>query len=152
MGVPISIRIPDEEKEKLQNSAKELGMKSLAELLRTGGNLLASFDPGFWELIKRASERSNLSESYLIEYLATRSIAQIDAKREVYKGPAILEGLRTTLDGPEDGKDLYKRLFEIFVEDYKTEKSDTEQFDIREKTCLANFKAAGTKPAKEPTE
>jgi hypothetical protein len=109
---PISVRVSDDEREFCQKGAERHGM-NLAELLRTGGNLMAGFDPAFWQQIKGLSKRMHIPEFLIIQNLMLDVLAKIQAEKDVLGLTPSSDGLFIiTESGPITGKEFYDHRYQ----------------------------------------
>lgn len=106
-NAPISVRVSDNEREFCQQGAERHGM-NLAELLRTGGNLVSGFDPAFWQRIKTMSKRMHIPEFLIIQNLMLDAMAKTQAEKDVLGFAPSDDGLFIiTESGPYTGTDFF---------------------------------------------
>jgi len=120
-NAPVTVRLSAEEKKDYQQSAKKLGM-SLAELMRTGGGLLAGFDRDFWERLNSFSKAMNIPKHLILERLVISWMARQIAKEHVFgkkPGGEILYEFMVSSAGPIQSEVVLKNLKKVFIQEYE---------------------------------
>jgi len=77
-----TVRLSEDEKKQLELAAQKHGM-SIADILRTGGLIIASFDKEFWKRVKLFSSNMRISESMVLQSPVTKWFAEDEALCQV---------------------------------------------------------------------
>lgn len=114
-----SFTIERDEKERLENAAKEMGI-SFTDLLKTGAAFYAGLDSTFRKWIQDFSRELRIQDSLVLQNLAISWLARRDAESEVrgFQDP-LLEEFQFTDKGPITGEPLHRLLKEKFVREFE---------------------------------
>ena len=120
-----SFTIGRNEKESLENAAKEMGI-TFTDLLKTGATFYANLDPTFRKWIRSFSGDLGIQEYLVFQNLVLSWVARREAHEEVfgYQDP-LLEEFQFTDKGPITGEELNRILKQKFKKEYEDEKETT---------------------------
>jgi hypothetical protein len=120
MPINVTVRLSDEEDQDVQQGAEKHGT-SRADLLRTGGLMLAEFDPAVWTKIKNLARRLNLPPALVIQNMMIDRMAR-DAAREIIYGipdQRPLFEFQWTPEGPITGWELFENLTTNYQNEFR---------------------------------
>lgn len=115
MSEQITFRLKDEDftKKELDDKADELDI-SRTDLLKKAIEIVVRLDPLFIKNIDKIAENADVDFADVIKGFSIGRIAKIDAKKEVWGAPVLLEELMKTDEGTPDSQFLYDYLKEKY--------------------------------------